>query len=193
MTTDPTRAAEIVVEQRHIDAAQDIYDTVPLFAMGHVKARPSHALVQAFARFERDHMQRPTDTARAGEGELQAWQHFPGTEINKAPAGWDGRAVLCSDGKIYLIPPGWSWCKVGDLPFVVAYTITVAALASIPQPAAAETLDERAVMSCPQCEGEGGYPDGVDEAACHTDCTRCDGNGWIVDLAAIRQSAKGGE
>ncbi|MFC0305148.1 hypothetical protein ACFSTI_20910 [Rhizorhabdus histidinilytica] len=70
MTTDPTRAAEIVVEQRHIDAAQHIYDKVPLFAMGHVKARPSHDLVQAFARFERDHMQRPTDTARASEGFL---------------------------------------------------------------------------------------------------------------------------
>ncbi|MFD2501444.1 hypothetical protein ACFSTI_24905 [Rhizorhabdus histidinilytica] len=70
MTTDPTRAAEIVVEQRHIDAAQHIYDKVPLFAMGHVKARPSHDLVQAFARFERDHMQRPTDTARAGSERL---------------------------------------------------------------------------------------------------------------------------
>lgn len=47
---------------------------------------------------------------------------------------------------------------------------------------------ERAVKVCPQCEGEGGYPDGLDEAACYTDCTRCDGNGFIVDLAALRQS-----
>jgi len=44
---------------------------------------------------------------------------------------------------------------------------------------------EKAVITCPQCDGEGGYPDGVDEAACHTDCTRCDGAGWIVDTAAI--------
>ncbi len=43
---------------------------------------------------------------------------------------------------------------------------------------------ERCVMVCPQCEGEGGYADGLDEAACHTDCTRCGTNGWIVDLAA---------
>lgn len=47
------------------------------------------------------------------------------------------------------------------------------------------TASERAVTVCPQCEGEGGYPDGLDEAACHTDCTRCGGNGWIVDLAAL--------
>jgi len=46
--------------------------------------------------------------------------------------------------------------------------------------------DERAVKVCPQCEGEGGYPDGLDEGACHTECTRCGGNGWIVDLAALR-------
>lgn len=51
------------------------------------------------------------------------------------------------------------------------------------------TLKERAVMVCPQCEGEGGYPDGLDEAACHTDCTRCGGNGWIVDLAALTKPA----
>ncbi len=44
---------------------------------------------------------------------------------------------------------------------------------------------ERMVMVCPQCEGEGGYPDGLDEAACHTDCTRCGGNGWIVDMSRL--------
>lgn len=43
---------------------------------------------------------------------------------------------------------------------------------------------ERAVLVCPQCEGEGGYADGLDDAACHTDCTRCGGNGWIVDVQA---------
>ncbi|API58110.1 hypothetical protein BSL82_15775 [Tardibacter chloracetimidivorans] len=48
-----------------------------------------------------------------------------------------------------------------------------------------EATVERAVMVCPQCEGEGGYPDGADEDACHTECTRCGGNGWIVDTAAI--------
>lgn len=41
---------------------------------------------------------------------------------------------------------------------------------------------EQCVMVCPQCEGEGGYPDGPDEAACHTICTRCESNGWIVDV-----------
>lgn len=54
-------------------------------------------------------------------------------------------------------------------------------LASAP-PASDEV--ERAVMVCPQCEGEGGYADGFDEAACHTECTRCGGNGWIADLSA---------
>lgn len=44
---------------------------------------------------------------------------------------------------------------------------------------------ERAVMVCPQCEGEGSYADGLDEAACTTECTRCGSNGWIVDLAAL--------
>ena len=52
-----------------------------------------------------------------------------------------------------------------------------------PSPAASEV--ERAVMVCPQCEGEGGYPDGMDEAACHTECTRCGSNGWIVDRTAL--------
>lgn len=44
---------------------------------------------------------------------------------------------------------------------------------------------ERAVSVCPQCEGEGSYADGLDEAACTTTCTRCDGNGWIADARAI--------
>lgn len=44
---------------------------------------------------------------------------------------------------------------------------------------------ERAVMSCPQCEGEGGYPDGLDADACWTECTRCGSNGWIVNVAAL--------
>lgn len=48
-------------------------------------------------------------------------------------------------------------------------------------------VHEKDIIFCPQCEGEGGYPDGLDEAACHTDCTRCDGSGWIVDLAALGQ------
>jgi hypothetical protein len=45
--------------------------------------------------------------------------------------------------------------------------------------------NERAVMVCPQCEGEGCYADGVDDAACSTECTRCGSNGWIVDLASV--------
>jgi len=48
-------------------------------------------------------------------------------------------------------------------------------------------IGEKDIIFCPQCEGEGGYPDGLDDAACHTDCTRCDGSGWIVDLAAREQ------
>lgn len=55
------------------------------------------------------------------------------------------------------------------------------------------SVNEKSVMVCPQCDGEGGYPDGLDEAACHTDCTRCDGNGWIVDLAALAQPVEAGE
>lgn len=49
-------------------------------------------------------------------------------------------------------------------------------------------MNEKAVMVCPQCEGEGEYADGLDEAACSTPCTRCDGNGWIVDFSAIEQA-----
>lgn len=52
---------------------------------------------------------------------------------------------------------------------------------------------EQAVMVCPQCEGEGSYPDGLDEAACSTDCVRCGTNGWIVDVAAFESSVAGGE
>lgn len=59
--------------------------------------------------------------------------------------------------------------------------------------AALTSVNEKSVMVCPQCEGEGGYPDGLDEAACHTDCTRCDGNGWIVDIAALAQPVEVGE
>jgi len=82
MTKDNARAAaEIVVEQRHIEAAQAIYDTVPLFAMGHVKARPSHDLVQAFARFERDHMPLRTD-AQTKEDEAVAICKGCGEEIS---------------------------------------------------------------------------------------------------------------
>ena len=55
--------------------------------------------------------------------------------------------------------------------------------------------DEQCVMVCPQCEGEGSYADGLDEAACSTDCARCAGNGWIVDLTALRatEPAQGGD
>ena len=52
----------------------------------------------------------------------------------------------------------------------------------------AERLDmklEQAVMICPDCLGEGGYPDGLDENAVHTVCLRCGGNCWIVDGDAI--------
>lgn len=45
---------------------------------------------------------------------------------------------------------------------------------------------EQCVMVCPQCDGEGFYADGLDEAACSTECTRCGSNGWIVDLSALR-------
>ena len=41
---------------------------------------------------------------------------------------------------------------------------------------------EQCVMVCPQCEGEGTHADGLDEAACSTICTRCESNGWIVDV-----------
>lgn len=44
---------------------------------------------------------------------------------------------------------------------------------------------EQAVLVCLQCEGEGSYADGVDEAACTTECTRCGGNGWIADIPRI--------
>lgn len=44
---------------------------------------------------------------------------------------------------------------------------------------------EQAVMVCPRCEGEGTYADGLDEAACSTECTRCGSNGWIVSVPAL--------
>ncbi len=45
-------------------------------------------------------------------------------------------------------------------------------------------VKETDVMACPQCEGEGTYADGLDDAACTTTCTRCESNGWIVNLAS---------
>jgi DnaJ-class molecular chaperone len=41
------------------------------------------------------------------------------------------------------------------------------------------------IIVCPQCEGEGGYPDGLDEDACHTQCTRCLGEGRLVDIRQL--------
>jgi len=41
---------------------------------------------------------------------------------------------------------------------------------------------EQCVIICPQCEGEGCYADGLDDAACSTICTRCESNGMIVDV-----------
>lgn len=58
--------------------------------------------------------------------------------------------------------------------------------AAAPSPEA-EGEGERTVMVCPQCEGEGEYADGVDEAACSTPCTRCLGNGWLVVLASLQR------
>lgn len=59
------------------------------------------------------------------------------------------------------------------------------------QPAAlSPCISERAVKVCPQCDGEGSYADGLDEAACSTPCARCDGNGWVVDLAALQPQAQ---
>lgn len=52
---------------------------------------------------------------------------------------------------------------------------------------------EKAVHVCPQCEGEGEHADGVDDAACSTQCVRCDGNGWLVDLAILSQTFEAGE
>lgn len=59
------------------------------------------------------------------------------------------------------------------------------ALAALTAPAPVGATGEKSVMICPQCEGEGSYADGLDEAACSTECTRCGGNGWIVDLASF--------
>ncbi len=47
-------------------------------------------------------------------------------------------------------------------------------------------LAEKCVMVCPQCQGEGEYPDGTDEDACSMQCTRCEGMGTVVDFAALR-------
>ncbi|WP_347271013.1 hypothetical protein [Rhizorhabdus histidinilytica] len=83
MTTDPTRAAEIVVEQRHRLAAiqyRQAYKDHDRGAAG--SGFPD--LSEAFARFERDHMQRPTDTARAGEVDallIDANSYYSGYQI----------------------------------------------------------------------------------------------------------------
>ena len=69
---------------------------------------------------------------------------------------------------------------------IIQTILTDAALRTpAPAPVGGDVV-ERAVMVCPQCEGEGRYADGLDEAACSTDCTRCGGNGWIVDRAALQ-------
>jgi len=48
---------------------------------------------------------------------------------------------------------------------------------------------EQCVMVCPQCEGEGTYADGLDEAACSATCTRCESNGWIVDVHSFNYAS----
>jgi hypothetical protein len=65
------------------------------------------------------------------------------------------------------------------------YAIRILDLTASEAQPAQPALREQAVMVCPQCEGAGGYADGLDEAACHEDCPRCGTNGWIVDLAAL--------
>lgn len=84
--------------------------------------------------------------------------------------------------KVYnaLTPGAFESADLDGMAFTVADAMTALQTSAKPGPIARE----QAVMVCPQCEGEGGYPDGIDEDACHTDCTRCGSNGWIVDLAA---------
>ncbi len=48
-----------------------------------------------------------------------------------------------------------------------------------------EKNQEKCVIVCPQCDGECEYPDGIDEDACSIQCTRCEGMGAIVDIAAL--------
>lgn len=64
MTQDNPRAAEIVVEKRHKLLASMIGDA----ARDHANPNWFDRASKIAAEFERDHMQRPTDTARAGAG-----------------------------------------------------------------------------------------------------------------------------
>lgn len=48
---------------------------------------------------------------------------------------------------------------------------------------------EQCVMVCPQCDGEGTYSDGLDDAACSTTCSRCESNGWIVDVHSFEYAS----
>lgn len=87
---------------------------------------------------------------------------------------------------VFLRPPA-------HIPTGSNYRVTP--LYSAPQPLQGGEVTregEKSVMVCPQCDGEGSYADGVDEAACTTQCTRCDGNGWIVNLPLL-SSGRGEE
>ena len=104
----------------------------------------------------------------------------------KSGANWNGRVV--GFYSTALTPIGYaveSEREIGSVQIYPEAALTPSALSG--------DAGEKAVMVCPQCEGEGGYPDGLDDAACHTDCTRCDGNGWIVDLAALPSHQGAGE
>lgn len=46
-------------------------------------------------------------------------------------------------------------------------------------------INDKAVVPCPVCEGEGEIADGLDEAACSMPCPQCDGNAWLVDLGSL--------
>lgn len=78
----------VEVTQEDINAAQAIYNTIPLYAMGEVKARAGHDLVQAFARHRLAALPqwRPIEEAPRDGTMLLAWSKRDGLMLMIAHA-----------------------------------------------------------------------------------------------------------
>lgn len=107
------------------------------------------------------------------------------------PVGQPNPILECING----LPEIVRWLDAGQFDIEAAFEDYEDRIDAALRPQPSGETREQAVMVCPQCEGEGHYADGVDEAACSEQCTRCAGNGWIVDLALLssRPLALGGQ
>ncbi|ARR55364.1 hypothetical protein HY78_18920 [Rhizorhabdus wittichii DC-6] len=172
MTTDPTRATEIVVEQRHRDAAAALHEQQhahPADAHYAVAMRlgrvDDHTFVQAFARFDTQAAKVMGDALREIIGDqVGDIIHFP---------------LLGQSHDDFVVELVDKHNK--------ALNIARIALASTPQPAAAETVEQIAKIIDPVA-WRGWVHSHIAPARKKVAREKAE-----LILAAIRQSAKGGE